>query len=69
MRPVSLDAAALCCPLIGVPDGGIHPHWIVVRVGGTVYLVVLDLPVQLVINKESAAQKNIQLYDYYHRIE
>ena len=65
LRPVGLDLPALCCPVVGVPDGGIHPHWIIVWVRGTVHLVVLDLPVQLVIDKKSAAQK--KQYDYYQQ--
>lgn len=66
LRPVGLDLAALRSPLVGVPDGGVHPHRVVVRVRGAVYLVVLDLPVQLVVHKEPAcSSEKIYIYSYY----
>lgn len=58
LRPVSLHPPSHCCPVIGIPDAAIYPHWLIGWVRDTVHQIVLDLPDQLVINKDSATQQH-----------
>lgn len=54
LSPISLDSSSHCCPIISIPEAGVHPHGLIFRESNSSLLHVLEISYWYVINHESA---------------
>ena len=59
MRPIGLHSASLRCPVVGVPEARVDPHWLASREWNPDRFVVVEYPYWNVIHQETEQE-------YYH---